>query len=460
MKFLKTTAAVAISLALLTGCNNESNNTSSEPTNVRFGTYNLSFDRNSYDELITEMQYSVEDQEALMTKWFEDDLTDSERAVVEKIIQIRNVAAIIQTERPSVLMMGEFNNDGKGENQDAIDGFRENYLAVSQKALGATSATDEMLEPIVFDYVENFSTNTGLLSQFDLDRNGTVQLPGDAWGFGFYHGQYAFGLLSQYPIDTKNIRTFQHFKWKDMPGQNNPVINNCNDVNNPIPSGMTCGEQWYTDEAWAQKPLSSKNHVDAPIIIPTANGGEKVVHLLLSHPTPPVFDTVTENNKLLNSAEIQFWDDYILNADYIYDDAGLKGGLSSDASFVIMGDLNADPENGDGLLDSIKDLLDHKRVNIEATTGAYTPTSQGSEECVVSSECDATTYPARITSTFGLRVDYAIPSSDLNITDSGVFWPATYEEGHLLMNDDRVGNWGNGKDISSDHRLVWIDAKI
>ncbi|MPY21104.1 endonuclease/exonuclease/phosphatase family protein [Shewanella psychropiezotolerans] len=464
MNFLKTAAAAAISIALLSGCNDETIiNNPVEPTpdstNVRFGTYNLSFDRSSFEQLAAEMALTTPEQEALMEKWFDETLTEDELKVAEKVIQIRNVAAIIQTERPAVLMMGEFNNDGMGENQDAIKGFRLNYLAVPQNGLGTTSDDKKMLEPIQFAYFENFSTNTGLLSEFDLDRNGTVALPGDAWGFGFYHGQYAFGLLSQYPIDTDNIRTFQTFKWKDMPGETNPTITNCEDENNPIPEGMKCGDEWYTAEAWAEKPLSSKNHVDAPILIPTADG-EKVVHLLLSHPTPPVFDTLTQNNKMLNRAEIKFWSDYASNADYIYDDAGVKGGLGLDASFVVMGDLNADPENGDGFLDSIQNLMHHERVNVLATDGVYAPNSLGSTECVALGGCGDSTYPDRITSTFGLRVDHAIPSNDLNITDSGVFWPASFEDGYMLMNDERVGKWGNGKDISSDHRLVWIEAEL
>lgn len=464
MKLLKTAAAAAISMALLAGCNDETIiNNPVEPTpdatNVRFATYNLSFDRATFEDLVSEMQITAPEQEVLMQGWFDKTLTDDELKVAEKVIQIRNVAAVIQTERPAVLMMGEFNNDGIAENQDAIKGFRLNYLAVPQNALGTTADDKKMLEPIQFAYFENFSTNTGLLSEFDLDRNGKVALPGDAWGFGFYHGQYAFGLLSQYPIDTDNIRTFQNFKWKDMPGETNPTITNCDDEKNPIPAGMKCGDEWYTAEAWAEKPLSSKNHVDAPILIPTADG-EKVVHLLLSHPTPPVFDTVTENNKLLNRAEIAFWNDYVAGADYIYDDAGNKGGLGLDASFVVMGDLNADPENGDGFLDAIQDLMNHDRVNTLATDGVYAPNSLGSTECVALGDCGDSTYPDRITSTFGLRVDHAIPSNDLNIIDSGVFWPATFEEGRLLMNDERVGKYGNGKDISSDHRLVWIEAKL
>ena len=454
--------AIAISMTLLTACNDEnmtSQSVNPTPTHVRVGAYNLSFDRATFDELVMQMQISAPEQEQLMQRWFDKTLTDKEIKLTEKIIQIRNVAAIIQSERPAVLMMSEFNNDGSAENQDALTGFRVNYLSVPQNALGTTSNKKLMLQPIQFDYAQNFATNTGLLSEFDLDKNGEITLPGDAWGFGFYHGQYAFALLSQYPIDTDNIRTFQHFKWQDMPGETNPTIIHCNDENNPIPAGMQCGDNWYSAKAWAEKPLSSKNHIDAPILIPTENG-EKVIHLLLSHPTPPVFDTVTENNKRLNRAEIAFWNDYLANADYIYDDAGKKGGLNLDDSFIIMGDLNADPNNGDGFLDAIQGLIKNKRVNTLATEGIYTPSSLGAAECIALGDCADNTYPERITSTFGLRVDHVIPSNDLNIIDSGVFWPASFEQGHLLMNDKRVGQYGSGKDISSDHRLVWIEAKL
>ncbi|QIR14059.1 endonuclease/exonuclease/phosphatase family protein [Shewanella aestuarii] len=470
MKLLKTAAAMAVGVALLTGCNDETNyyhpvDPAPKVTDVKIGVYNLSFDRNTYEDLVAELKLTPAEQQVLMDKWFDGTLTSNEKTIAEKVIQIKNVAAIIQTERPAVLLMAEFNNDGTGEDLDAIQAFRLNYLAVPQNALGSTSDEVKLLEPIQFPYVENFATNTGLLSDHDLNRDGKVALPDDAWGFGFYHGQYAFSLISQYPIDTDNIRTFQHFKWKDMPGEKNPIITNCDDERYPIPEGMACGDEWYSEAAWAEKPMSSKNHVDAPIIIPTAEG-DKVIHLLLSHPTPPIFDTLTENNKLLNRAEVKFWDDYISgNGSYIYDDEGTKGGIKSDSSFVILGDLNADPERGDGYLDTIKDLMYSDQVNQLATHGVYAPRSLGGPECLSTGECResnwGTKYPGVITSTSGLRLDHVIPSSDLNVTESGVFWPATFEEGRLMMNDVRVGNWGGGgKSVSSDHRLVWVNIEL
>ncbi len=71
--------------------------------------------------------------------------------------------------------------------------------------------------------------------------------------------------------------------------------------------------------------LSSKSHWDIPINI---NGKE--IHILASHPTPPVFDGPENRNGNRNHDEIRFWRDYIDNtqANYIYDDGGKKGGLS------------------------------------------------------------------------------------------------------------------------------------
>ena len=48
-----------------------------------------------------------------------------------------------------------------------------------------------------------------------------------------------------------------------------------------------------------------------------------------------------------------------------------------------------------------------------------------------------------------LRVDYVLPSRDLIVTGSGVFWPAPDDPAFRLI--------GSGKPASSDHRLVWID---
>ena len=107
--------------------------------------------------------------------------------------------------------------------------------------------------------------------------------------------------------------------------------------------------------------------------------------------------------------------------------------------------------------------MNHKNVNSNATFGTLAPSSWGGPECLANGECKAenwdTPYPNQVTSTSGLRLDHVIPSSEMNVVDSAVFWPASFEDGRKLMNDDRIG-YGNAKSISSDHRLVSIKVEL
>ncbi len=57
----------------------------------------------------------------------------------------------------------------------------------------------------------------------------------------------------------------------------------------------------------------------------------------------------------------------------------------------------------------------------------------------------------------------SIPSANLNVVNTGVYWSASYEEGRILFNDARIsddGADGDGKSVSSDHRMVWIKAQF
>jgi 3-phytase len=74
---------------------------------------------------------------------------------------------------------------------------------------------------------------------------------------------------------------------------------------------------WYSAEELAAFRLSSKSHWDVPIEI-----GGAVVYVLVSHPTPPVFDGPEDRNGTRNNDEIRFWADYVTphRGDYIYDD--------------------------------------------------------------------------------------------------------------------------------------------
>ncbi len=322
-----------------------------------------------------------------------------------------NIAKIIQTKRPDVILLNEF--DYIENPEEGIEKFIKGYLNLAQ---GDTEAID-------YPYYYYSTFNTGIETPFDLNGDGKFEGNGnDAYGYGRYPGQYGMVLLSKFPIDKENIRTFQLFKWKDMPDH--------------LKTNTVDGDNFYSPEAWQKFRLSSKSHWDVPIKF-----GDKTIHVLASHPTPPGFDGEEDRNGKRNHDEIRFWTDYIDNEDgsYIYDDLGKKGALG-DTSFVIMGDLNSSPDEGSSIRSGIGDLLNHPRVNHK-----FNPSSKGGE--LLSPTNESGKYH---TAFWKLRADYVLPSIDLNVVGHGVFWPVEGEALHDLMLDRKS---------SSDHRMVWIKIK-
>lgn len=388
-----------------------------EPTaTIRFSQFNASLNRNNEGDLVK-------------------DLSTPDNA------QAKAVAEIIQRSNPDVLLINEFDYVATNPLQP-VELFKKNYLSVSQN--GAN--------PVDYPYVYIAPSNTGVASGLDLDNDGnivtTVGAAGygnDAFGFGNFPGQFGMLLLSKYPIDTDNVRTFQNFLWKDMPDSLLSTIST--DGNTPF----------YSAEEQTLLRLSSKSHWDVPIQV---NG--KTIHALVSHPTPPVFDGVEDRNGKRNHDEIRFWSDYIASESYIYDDEGQTGGLNAGSSFVIMGDQNADPLDGDSFDNAIAQLLQNPKINT-----ANIPTSPGApQQAELQAGANLTQKgdPSFDTADFAdttpgnLRTDYVLPSADLTITDSQVFWPASDDPLFRL-----VGTFDPnlpGGFPSSDHRLVWADIQV
>ena len=88
----------------------------------------------------------------------------------------------------------------------------------------------------------------------------------------------------------------------------------------------------------AQLRLSSKTHADVGVAVPTVDGGFREVRVLISHPTPPVFDGPEDRNGRRNRDEIRFWS--------IHLDRPEAAGVPA----VLLGDLNADPFDGDAFV--------------------------------------------------------------------------------------------------------------
>jgi endonuclease/exonuclease/phosphatase family metal-dependent hydrolase len=372
--------------------------------------------------------------------------------------RLKRLAEVIQRIRPNVILLNEIAFDPETATP-AADGtggasagggkpagsngqrFAEFYLAVAQAPDVAPLRMRAFMAPV----------NTGLFSGFDLDNDGTVTstyptprpsgpdgspapLPpaeqaaaraygGDCWGFGTFPGQYGMALLvdERLTIDLKDVRTFQMFPWSFLEGAITPK--------NPD------GTEFYSTEEFEQFRLSSKSHWDVPVILP--NGAK--VHFLCSHPTPPAFDGPEQRNKRRNHDEIRFWRDYIENSSALVDDAGIAGGLATRADgrveidpipFVVLGDLNADPEKGNSFRNPMKTfLLGNRHVNADLTP---------------SSPIEIAGLTPSDTARFKLRVDYVLPSKLIRVREAGVWRQKP----------------SGAVEFPSDHFPVWMEIEV
>ncbi|MGP5125504.1 endonuclease/exonuclease/phosphatase family protein [Brachybacterium tyrofermentans] len=362
---------------------------------LRVATYNASLNRAKAGELLSDLESG-------------------------KDAQIRAVAEVIQINNPDILLLNEFDFDEDGS---GIDLFRSKYLEVGQN--GRT--------PVFYPYSFTAPVNTGVPSGHDLNGDGIADGPDDAWGFGEFPGQYGMVILSRHPILTEQVRTFQNLRWADMPS-------------NLLPT------DFYGEHA-AELRLSSKSHWDVPVRI-----GSSTVHVLAAHPTPPSFDGPEKRNQRRNNDEIRLWADYLSpgrRSQWIVDDAGTVGGLAAQEKFVILGDYNSDPLDGDSWPGAIDQLLNHPRVR------DTTPRSEGALEAAEQggANADHGTEPQYDTADFAdtpgpgnLRVDYVLPAKTLQVVSSSVYWPAAGQSGSELT--------GTHPFPTSDHRLVRVDLQV
>ncbi len=337
----------------------------------------------------------------------------------------RLVAEVIQRVRPDIVLLQEVDYDPTGQ---AYADFQRNYLNVSQN--GA--------QQIHYDYIYAPPVNTGVLADVDLDGDGKITRPNDCYGFGRFDGHYGMVVLSKYPINQDQVLSLREKLWKDLPDNNLP-------------------SDYYNANAQSRLRLSSKTHDVVPIQI-----RKNQYKLWISHPTPPVFDGPEDRNGRRNYDEIGLWLNYlnpaISDSSLSIPHSGLSikpGDVRPHAQrFIIMGDLNADPNDGESRPNAMNRLLSHEHIN-----NAFTPTSAGAFEAAnlqAGANLKHKTDPATDTGDWNddpskgsgnLRVDYVLPSKDLNVTGSGVYWP-TRDDPYAYLNK------------ASDHHLVWIDIEL
>ena len=252
-----------------------------------------------------------------------------------------------------------------------------------------------------------FRPNTGQQTGFDIDGNGRIGDPRDAQGFGLFSGQGGMAVLSRLPIDGAAARDFSTFLWRDLPGA-------------MIPEGTDPGLQDI-------QRLATTGLWDVPI--QTASGP---LHLLAWHATPPVFDGPEDRNGKRNHDEATFWRLF------------LNGALpmpAPSAPFILLGDGNLDPADGDGLREGIAALLAHPAVQDPQPKGSHAR----AEPAHLGDPALDTTLYADIG---GLRLDYVLPSAALQVTGTGVLWPAKSDPVYADLL------------AASRHFPVWVDIDL
>ncbi len=282
--------------------------------------------------------------------------------------------------------------------------------------LSALSALRDALSKGGADYPHIFALrpNSGMATGLDMDGDGRKGGARDAQGYGQFAGEGGMAILSRFPIDTAAARDFSAMLWKDVPGALLPVSD---------------GKPFPSVQAQAVQRLSSVAHWVVPIEL---KDGRRL-DLLTFHATPPVFDGPQDLNGRRNHDEILFWRHY-LNGEF---------GPAPVRNFVVIGDANLDPVDGEGRKQAILDLLNDPRLQDPK------PMRPGKVENPNGDKGD----PRLDTVEWPLpdpgprRVDYILPSADLKLSGSGIYWPEKDREAEVAA-------------AASRHRMVWVDIEV
>lgn len=261
--------------------------------------------------------------------------------------------------------------------------------------------------------------NSGWATELDLDGDGRLGGAGDAHGWGRFAGAGGMAILSRYPMGKAHDLSqliWAEQAWATLPQKN--------------------GKPFPSEAALKVQRLSSVGHWIVPIKIDE----RRALSLMAFHATPPVFDGPEDRNGKRNHDEISLWR-HVLDGGY---------GVAPDKRFVILGDANLDPVDGQGLKSAIGALLTDPRVQDVQPQSAGAK-AQGDPWHLGDPALDTVDWPGREKDAKrkgpgNLRVDYVLPSIDLKVTGAGVFWPAPGQSGEELARR------------ASRHRLVWVDV--
>lgn len=278
----------------------------------------------------------------------------------------------------------------------------------------ALNALADLLRDKGQDYPHVFSLrpNTGRITGLDMDGDGKLGEAQDAQGYGRFSGDGGMGLLSKFPILASNVLDFSDLLWTDFPNAQLP---------------MQDDKLFPSPEALAVQCLSTTGHWVVPISLsPTMT-----FNALMFHATPPVFDGPEDRNGWRNHDETAFWTQFL--------------DTNAITPFAIMGTSNLDPIDGEGRHMAMKSRLTHPKLQ-DPEPASKGGISQADPDHSGPANLDTVDYDGP----GNLRVDYVLPSADLNVAGAGVFWPAPSDT--LFLGTDGLA--------AGRHRLVWVDVIV
>ena len=226
-----------------------------------------------------------------------------------------------------------------------------------------------------YPYLLALRPNTGVPTGLDMDGNGKLGEARDAQGFGRFMGSGGMAVLSRKPLGV--ARDFSGFLWRDLPGAD-------------LPPDMT-------EAAKSVQLLSTSGHYD--VAVEYAPG--KALHLLVWYATPPVFDGPEDRNGRRNQDEAAFWLHLL---------AGDLAWPPPEAPFVLMGQSNLDPVDGDGRHGAMAALMVLPTLQDLRPKGqdAHKDRGQKGDPAI-----DTAFYGKGVG---GLRVDVILPTADITAT--------------------------------------------
>ncbi|WP_299906339.1 endonuclease/exonuclease/phosphatase family protein [uncultured Paracoccus sp.] len=244
--------------------------------------------------------------------------------------------------------------------------------------------------------------NSGMATGLDLDGDGQTGTADDAQGFGFFTGEAGMAILSRLPLGY--VIDHSAVLWRDQPG-------------NLLPSDTA-------PEIAGVQRLSSTAHWDVPLKV-----GEKPLHLLAWSATPPVFDGPEDRNGRRNHDEAVFWLSHL-----------------PDAPFLLIGNLNIDPVDGDGRREVFDALM--SVAQDPEPRGEWQPAQDGANAVQKGDPALDTADWPDADGPGNMRVDYVLPAKALRVTDAAVLWP------------DPASETGKTVAAASRHRLVWVEIEL